>query len=221
MLHADEIMRTLTRRYREPAEAAKDTPWKVLLFTALSARTRDTQTEPAFRRVITAYPTPAALSRARETDVAHLLNTIGLFRSKARNIVALAKALTTRHEGRVPKDMDALVALPAVGRKTASCVLVYAFSIPAIAVDTHVFRIANRLGWTKENTPEKTERALRARIPKRHWIRINKVMVPFGREICGRIPKCWMCPVAEWCDFSEKTRAPKEKKNGTLEHGKL
>lgn len=207
-------MAALTRRYRVPAEAKKDTPWKVILFTALSARTRDTQTEPAFQRLIAAYPTPAKLARAHEADVARLLKTIGLYNSKARNVVALAKAVTERHGGRVPKDMRALVALPGVGRKTASCVLTYAFGIPAIAVDTHVFRIANRLGWAGENTPEKTEQALRASIPERHWIEINRVMVPFGREICGRLPKCWMCPVAKWCAFSKKT--PQPVKSGKL-----
>ncbi len=212
MTPVDEIMTALTRRYPAPAEAKKDTSWKVILFTALSARTRDSQTEPAFNRLIAAYPIPAKLARAREIDVARLLKTIGLYKSKAKNIVALAKAVTERHGGRVPEDMNALVALPAVGRKTASCVLAYAFGIAAIAVDTHVFRIVNRLGWAKENTPEKTERALRASVAERHWIEINRVMVPFGREICGRIPKCWRCPISKWCAFPKKTKEPKRGK---------
>ena len=211
------IMSLLRGKYREPAASSRTTPWEVLLFTALSARTRDVQTEPAFLRVMAAYPTPETLGRAKDSDVAHLLRTIGLYRSKARNVVALAKAVTERHCGRVPADIDALVALPAVGRKTASCVLVYAFGIPAIAVDTHVFRITNRLGWVRASTPEKTERALRRVLPRRYWIDVNRVMVQFGRDVCiPGVPKCWMCPVARWCAFPRKTIAPKEKQRSTI-----
>ncbi|HSD12730.1 MAG TPA: endonuclease III [Patescibacteria group bacterium] len=149
----DSVMRELKRRYPAPAASSKETPWEVLLFTALTARSKDDQVEPVFRRLMAAYPTPAALAKARVRDVERVLRTIGLYRSKARNAVALARMLMERHAGRVPDDLDALVELPAVGRKTASCVLVYAFGKPAIAVDTHVHRIANRLGWAKEKTP--------------------------------------------------------------------
>lgn len=205
----DQVMRALTRRYAQPAASSKETPWEVLLFTALTARSKDDQVEPVFRRLMAAYPTPAALAKARVRDVERVLRTIGLYRTKARNAVALARMLMERHAGRVPDDLDALVALPAVGRKTASCVLVYAFGKPAIAVDTHVHRIANRLGWAKEKTPEKTERALRAGLPLRHWLDVNRVMVQFGRDICvPGTPKCWACPVAAWCAYPRKTPEP-------------
>ncbi len=201
-------MRTLKRRYVARAESAKDTPWESVLFTMLTARSRDEQVEPAFRALMRAYPTPAALSRARVSDVAHIIRTIGLYRGKARNAVALAHALVERHGGKVPADLDALVELPGVGRKTASCVLVYAFDIPAIAVDTHVLRVTNRLGWVKETTPEKTERALREVLPKKHWLDLNRVMVQFGRDVCtpGTRPRCFACPVATWCGFPNKTK---------------
>ena len=160
-----------------------------------------------------AYPGPKALAKARRTDVQRIIRTIGLYRSKATNAVALARMLVSRHGGRVPADLDALVDLPAVGRKTASCVMVYAFGEPAIAVDTHVHRIANRLGWVKEGTPEKTERSLRRTLPLGHWMDVNRVMVQFGRDICipGR-PKCWKCPVARWCGFPTKTPKPESER---------
>ena len=122
----------------------------------------------------------------------------------------MARAVTERHGGRVPRDFDALVALPGVGRKTASCVMVYAFGVPAIAVDTHVHRIANRLGWVRATTPEKTERALRATLPAKHWLDVNRVMVQFGRDVCvPGTPKCWACPVRASCAFPKKTARPK------------
>lgn len=208
----DKVMAVLERRYEAPAASSKDTPWKVLLFTALTARSRDEQVEPAFRRLMARWPGPAALARARVADVEGVLRTVGLYRSKARNAVALARAIMARHGGRVPADLDALVELPAVGRKTASCTLVYAFSVPAIAVDTHVHRIVNRLGWVREPTPERTERALRASLPARHWLEVNRVMVQFGRDAClPRTPRCWACPVARWCAFPRKTAAPRKK----------
>lgn len=208
----DQVMRVLKRRYAEPAASEKATPWETVLFTALTARSRDDQVEPVFRRLMAAYPTPAALAKAAVADVARSIRTIGLYRSKAKNAVAMAKAVTERHGGRVPRDFDALVALPGVGRKTASCVMVYAFGVPAIAVDTHVHRIANRLGWVRETTPEKTERALRATLPQKHWLDVNRVMVQFGRDACvPGVPKCWLCPVRAACAFPKKTARPQSR----------
>lgn len=208
----DQVMRVLKRRYAEPAASEKATPWETVLFTALTARSRDDQVEPVFRRLMAKYPTPAALAKAPVADVANAIRTIGLYRSKARNAVAMARAVMERHGGRVPRDFDALVALPGVGRKTASCVMVYAFGEPAIAVDTHVRRIANRLGWVRESTPEKTERALRATLPAKHWLDVNRVMVQFGRDVCvPGTPKCWECPVSASCAFPKKSARPQSR----------
>lgn len=207
--HYDQVMTALKRRYAAPAASAKGDPWETLLFTALTARSKDDQVEPVFRRLMASYPGPGRLAAAKRADVERLIRTIGLYRSKAKNAIALARAVVERHGGRVPADMDALVDLPGVGRKTASCVLVYAFGIPAIAVDTHVHRIANRLGWASERTPERTERALRGTLPGRHWLDVNRVMVQFGRDVCvPGTPKCWACPVARWCGFPRKTPKP-------------
>lgn len=199
-------MRILKRRYTDKAASDKATPWKSLVFTLLSARTRDDQTEIAFRRLLGRYPTVSALAGAKQADVERILRTIGMYRNKARFVVALAKRLQREFDGRVPKDIDTLATLPGVGRKTANCVSVYAFGVPAVCVDTHVFRIVNRLGWVRTKTPEKTERALRESLPERYWTDINRVMVLFGRDICTPLrPKCGSCPVRRYCAFPRKT----------------
>lgn len=210
MHHFAEIMRVLRRRYPGKAASAKGTPWESLLFTALSARTRDDQTEIAFRRLMAAYPSIKALAAAAPEDVEQHLRTIGLYRTKSRQAVAMAKAVVENFGGRVPKTIEELVTLPAVGRKTASCVLVYAYGMAAIPVDTHVHRIANRLGWVKTATPEKTESALRVVLPKAYWKDVNRLLVFFGRDECHPgVPRCWECPVAGWCGYKKKTPPPK------------
>jgi endonuclease-3 len=204
--HFDAVMRTLEARYRDPAASSKNDPLDVLLFTMLSSRTRDDQTEIAFRRLKRRFPTVRRLAAAKTADVRRILRSIGLFGAKSRNAIALAKELVRRHGGVVPRTMDELVALPGVGRKTASCVLVYAFGIPAVAVDTHVHRIVGRLGWAREHTAERTEAALRRVLPRRHWLDVNRVMVQFGRDICRPgVPLCWKCPVRRHCAYPKKT----------------
>lgn len=206
---ADQVMRALRARYRARAQSTKVTPWQSLLFTVLSARSRDVETEKVYRALLSRYPSMRSLSRAKPAAVAPLIARIGLYRAKAKNVVALARTLVARHGGRVPADLQALIALPGVGRKTANCVLVYAFGIPAVCVDTHVHRVTNRLGWVRTRTPEQTERALRASLPKKHWFTLNHTLIQFGRDVCvpGR-PQCWRCPVASWCAYPHKTPAP-------------
>lgn len=209
--HFDRIMAALKRRYKAPAASSKDDPWEVLLFTLLSARTRDSQTEVVFRKLLQGYPTISSLADARLVDVQEILKTIGLYRGKARNVIALAKKVMAEHDGKVPRGMTELVDLPGVGRKTASCVMVYAYGKPAIAVDTHVHRIVNRLGWTRTNDAGKTEVALRDKLPEKHWLDINRVMVQFGRDICKPgLPRCGECPVRAWCAFPKKNLSPKK-----------
>lgn len=203
------VIGILKNRYTGPAASEKNTPWEVLLFTVLSARTRDTQTEIVFQALMKRYPTIAALARARLPDVTRILRHIGLYRVKSKNVIALAQRLEQDYAGKVPARLEELVSLPGVGIKTASCVLVYAYAVPAIPVDTHVHRIVNRLGWVDQPTPECTGQALRATVPRTHWMDINRVMVEFGREICvpGR-PKCSTCPVRQDCVYPHKTKKP-------------
>lgn len=189
------------------AESQKENPFRSVIFTLLSARTRDSQTEIAYQKLLKKYPTPELLAHADLKDVRSLLKTIGLYETKSRHVIALAKRLVQDFDGKVPADFDALKSLPGVGRKTANCVLVYAFNKPAICVDTHVFRVTNRLGWVKEKDPEHTEKALRNILPKKWWLSINHTMVRFGREFCvPGAPKCYECPVREFCAFKKKTK---------------
>lgn len=203
------VIRVLSRRYIAKGMVDLGTPEDTLLATILSARTRDEQVLkifPAFRK---AFPTLPRLARANVQDIAKRISTIGLYRNKAKAIKALAERIVVVYGGKVPKTMDDLLTLPGVGRKTASCVLSYAFGIPAIAVDTHVRRITHRLGWTKAASPEKIERDLRKLFPEKWWNEINRTMVQFGRDICvPEKPKCWKCPVAKWCAYQPKTPAP-------------
>lgn len=205
-----DIMRVLKREYKEIAASDKANPWESLLFTLLSARTRDVQTEIAFRKLLRRYPSVKSLAEARVEDVERILQTIGMYRNKARSVIGLAQRVRKEHGGRVPNTIDALVGLPGVGRKTANCVMVYAFGEPAVCVDTHVHRICNRLGWVRTKDAAKTEEALRASLPKSHWMDVNRVMVQFGRAVCAPItPKCWLCPVKKHCAFKKKTHAPR------------
>jgi endonuclease-3 len=203
------VIEELKKRYPGKGAVELDRPEDVLLATVLSARTRDEQVLKVYPKLRRRFPTLRSLDRATPAQIAESIKEIGLFRAKARSVKGIARALLERHEGRVPDTLEALVALPGVGRKTANCVLCYAFKKPAIAVDIHVHRIANRLGWTKTGRPEETEQALMRLIPKDLWLHVNRVLVQFGRTTCQpRRPKCYACPVARWCAYPKKTPRP-------------
>ena len=157
------------------------------------------------RAVRAKFPKLRDLAEAKTSDIEKPLSEIGLYRAKARAMKGIAQALIKEHGGKAPSTREALVALPGVGRKTANCVLCYAFKVPAIAVDTHVHRIANRLGWVRTKRVEDTEQALMRLIPKDLWLHVNRVFVQFGRNVCipGR-PRCWKCPVLRFCAYPHK-----------------
>lgn len=204
-----KVIATLRRAFPGKGAVELDRPEDVLLATVLSARTRDEQVLKVYPKLRRRFPTLASLASAEDGDVAESIKEIGLYRAKARVMKGIAQALLAEHGGEVPSTRDALVALPGVGRKTANCVLCYAFKKPAIAVDTHVHRIAGRLGWARAKRPEDTEQALTRLVPKDLWLHVNRVFVQFGRAVClPARPRCWTCPVRKWCAFPRKTPKP-------------
>ncbi|MBI5037017.1 endonuclease III [Candidatus Micrarchaeota archaeon] len=176
------------------------TPFRVLVGTVLSARTRDITTAIAARKLFAKYGSPSKLAKAPIKTIRKLIKPVGFYRTKARNIKKLAGQLLKETRGKVPETIDALIKLPGVGRKTASCVLNYAFRKPAIAVDAHVHRVSNRLGLVRTKTPEQTEHGLKRIYPKREWRNINNLFVLFGQNLCLPIkPKCEICVLNELC----------------------
>ncbi|MDA8344585.1 MAG: endonuclease III [Thermaerobacter sp.] len=176
------------------------TPFELLVATILSAQCTDERVNMITPRLFPRYPTPAAMLALSQEDLEDLIHDCGLFRSKARNILGTCDALQTGHSGEVPRTMAALLKLPGVGRKTANVVLSNAFGVPAIAVDTHVFRVARRLGLAHGETPEQVERDLRLRIPRRDWSAAHHWLIHHGRQIChARRPDCLHCPLSPYC----------------------
>jgi len=204
-----KVIETLKREFPGKGAVELGRAEDVLLATVLSARTRDEQVLKVYPKLRAKFPKLADLAAAKTSDIEKPLSEIGLFRAKARAMKGIAMTLIKEYGGKVPSSRDALVALPGVGRKTANCVLCYAFKVPAIAVDTHVHRIANRLGWVRAKRVEDTEQALMRLIPRDLWLHVNRVFVQFGRNVClPRKPRCYACPIARLCAYPKKTPSP-------------
>ncbi len=183
-----------------PGKFNSPDPFRVLIATVLSQRTRDEVTEKATGRLFAKYDNPGALAQADAKDIEELIRNVGFYRVKAPRLREIAGIIHNDFKDRVPDDMDTLLSLPGVGRKTANCVLVYGFGRDAIAVDTHVHRISNRLGFVRTESPEETEMKLHEVLPKKHWRYINELFVRFGQDICRPVsPKCRSCPLAGLC----------------------
>jgi endonuclease-3 len=166
----------------------------------ISLRTRDEVTYAATERLFRRVSTPDQLLRLREATIAKLIYPAGFYRRKATQIREISRMLVREHDGRVPAEIDALLTLPGVGRKTANLVVTLAYGKPGICVDVHVHRICNRLGWVETRHPDETEQALRGILPRRHWIPINETLVRHGQQVCTPIsPLCSSCPVARDC----------------------
>lgn len=175
-------------------------PFQLLVATVLSAQCTDARVNLTTPALFARYPDPSALASASLPDVEALIRPTGFFRTKARNLVGLAQILRDQHHGRVPQDLDALAALPGVGRKTANVVRANAFGIPALAVDTHVFRVARRLGLSEGSTPEQVERDLTEAFPPSSWILLHHRLIIHGRRTCtARKPACPTCPFRDLC----------------------
>ncbi len=172
-------------------ESENSRPWDVLVSTVISLRTRDEVTLKSSRKLLARAPSPGALLLLGEEETARLIYPAGFYRTKAANLIKIAGILTERFNGEVPAGKDELLALPGVGLKTANLVLGVGFGIPAICVDIHVHRIANRRGWIQTPNPDASEAALRKILPKKWWIDINSLLVSYGQTVCT--------PVSPWC----------------------
>jgi len=204
-----ELFRRLQAANPEPkSELEYRTPFELLVAVVLSAQATDKSVNLATPRLFNAAPTPQAMAALGETRVAALIRTIGLYRTKAKNVVALSKLLLERHGGEVPAARDALEALPGVGRKTANVVLNVAFGEPTIAVDTHIFRVANRTGLAPGRNPEEVEVKLLKAVPEAYRRHAHHWLILHGRYVClARKPGCPACAIRDLCSFREKTRA--------------
>jgi endonuclease-3 len=201
---AMRALRETMPRYEQPLVDAMgqqgQTPFHILIATILSLRTKDTLTSVVAPRLFAVADTPQGMLALDEEQIAKLIYPVGFYRTKARSIRQVCELLIERHGGQVPSDLDALLALPGVGRKTANLVLTMGFGLPGICVDTHVHRICNRWGYVQTRDPDATELALRAKLPEQYWIPINGLLVTLGQNICHPTsPRCSACPVAAYC----------------------
>jgi endonuclease-3 len=182
------------------AEHYQHDPWAVLVSTILSLRTKDDVTLRTSRQLLEKAPGPRELAALREDAIARLAYPAGFYRTKAANLKKIAAILLDQYNGEVPADMDALLALPGVGRKTANLVLIEAFDLPGICVDVHVHRISNRCGWLSSKTPEETEMILRTILPKKYWKGLNALLVLYGQNLCRPVsPYCSLCTIKPYC----------------------
>jgi endonuclease-3 len=199
-----KILKILKKTYSEASKiiSQRRDPFETIVTTALSAHTTDAIVDKVTPALFIRYPTPARLARAKQRDVERIIRPVGLYRAKAKNIVAAAKMIEKDFGGKVPCRREELVKLPGVGRKTANVVLIKAFGVPAMPVDTHVFRVANRIGLAHAKTPERTEDELVEVIPRKHLGAAHFYFILHGRRICrARKPLCKSCPIVRWCKY--------------------
>jgi endonuclease-3 len=190
-------------------ELAYSTPFELLVAVVLSAQATDRSVNAATRALFAVANTPEAIAALGDDGLLPYIRTIGLFRTKARNVVELSRILVERHGGTVPASRAALEALPGVGRKTANVVLNTAFGEPTIAVDTHIFRVANRTGLAPGKNVDEVERRLLKFVPEEFRKDAHHWLILHGRYVCkARRPECWKCAIAPWCEYRQKTPAP-------------
>ena len=175
-------------------------PFRVLISCILSLRTQDATTAKASHRLFAVADSPPAMVKLSARRIEKLIYPVGFYKTKAKNIREICRRLIADHAGKVPDEIDELLELKGVGRKTANLVVTLGYRKPGICVDTHVHRISNRWGYVKTKTPEKTEFGLRNKLPKRYWIEYNDLLVSFGQHLCRPIsPVCSHCPIAKYC----------------------
>ena len=200
----DQVVKVLRREIRKwpvPALAKYvETPFTVLISCILSLRTQDKTTLAASDRLFAIATTPETMLATPVKTIERAIYPVSFYRTKARTIHEICRQLLSRYGGDVPSDLEELLSLPGVGRKTANIVVTLGFQKPGIAVDTHVHRISNRLGYVRTKSPEKTEMALRRKLPPKYWIVFNDLLVAYGQNLCKPTsPICSMCRIATYC----------------------
>ena len=183
-------------------------PFRILISTMLSLRTKDAVTAAATERLFKLADTPREMLKLPASEIEKTIYPVGFYRNKARNILLVCREIVDHNKGQVPDDLNALIALPGVGRKTANLVLTQGFKKMGICVDTHVHRITNRWGYVKTGLPDQTEMALREKLPAEYWIEMNDHLVAFGQHVCHPTsPHCSICPIKIYCDRVGVTRS--------------
>lgn len=197
----DEVIRIMLKEYKGAKCALDyDTNFHLLVAVVLSAQTTDVAVNKISPALFTAAPDAFAMANMKQSQLEKYIKSIGLYKNKAKNILALSKVLVSDFDGEVPGDFDALVSLPGVGRKTANVVLAELFGKQTIAVDTHVFRLANRIGLTQTKNPLDTELALQKAIPEKYWTKMHHALIWHGRRVCSaRNPACESCCIRDYC----------------------
>ncbi|TFH43232.1 MAG: endonuclease III [Chrysiogenales bacterium] len=205
---SDKIIRALRRRYPDAATDLKYRDiYQLAVAVVLSAQTTDRQVNSVTGELFAEYPDFASLAGARSIRVREIIRSTGFYRTKAKHIIGLAKAVNAHHGGRLPGSREELVRLPGIGRKSANVILSVGFGIPALAVDTHVARLANRLAYVSTKNPVEVERALTSFIPERYWTLAHLLLIRHGRAVCrARSPLCGVCPVNRYCESVDKIR---------------
>lgn len=200
----EEVLRLLSTHY-EGAKCAlnHNSTYELLVATILSAQCTDERVNIVTSELFKEYNTPEKMITLTQEELESKVKTCGFYKNKAKNILGATRDILLKHNGEVPNIMEELIELPGVGRKTANVVLSNAFGVPAIAVDTHVFRVSNRLGLAKGKTPEEVEEGLMKNVPKEMWSDAHHYIIWHGRKVCdARKPKCQECPLAPYCDYN-------------------
>jgi len=200
-----ETLREITSRWGKPhvgivAQTSRS-PFMILISCILSLRTKDKTTSQASERLFALAHNPHDMLTLKPKDIEKAIYPVGFYRNKARAILEISRQLVDKYNSQVPDDIDELLRLKGVGRKTANLVMILGYGRPGICVDTHVHRISNRLGYISTKTPEQTEIALRKKLPLKYWMEYNNLLVLFGQHICLPVfPKCSQCPINQFCD---------------------
>ncbi|MBT3181403.1 MAG: endonuclease III [Deltaproteobacteria bacterium] len=204
-----KILKLLKKSYTANVKPwlKKSDPYKTLISTILSAQTTDDQVDKITPELFQEYPTPSKLGKAKVAEVERIIKSVGLYKAKARNVIATGRMIVEEFGGQVPQARADMVRLPGVGRKTANVVLIKSFNEPAMPVDTHVFRVANRIGLAIAKTPEKTEEQLVKIIPRKDLGAAHFWLISHGRVIChARSPECERCSVARYCQYFKELK---------------